>query len=164
MAPAATTAPLKADVTTAITPAVVKSTTPAIDVPARPDPTAVQAEAAQLAAERTAADAAKAAAEKAASDAARLAAAKAAATRKLVEDRRRREEAERLALLAEVQRKRDEDNKRLAEEQRKRDEENKRLAREKAERERIAAEQAAAAGLITGIASALFANKQKNRR
>ena len=137
--------------------ATVKPVTPAVDEPAKPEPAAAQAEVAKLAADKAAADAAQAAA-------------KAAAGRKFAEDRRRREEAARLAQLvdeqrkADEQRKRDEENKRLAEEQRKRDEEKKRLAQEKAERDRLAAEQAAAASFITGIASAFIANKQNNRR
>ena len=156
-APPATAVVRKPDVTTAKPLAAVKPVTTAVDEPAKPDPAAAQAEATQLAANKAAADAAQIAA-------------KTAATRKLAEDRRRREEAARLAQLAEEQRKADEqrkrdgDNKRLAEEQRKRDEENKRFAQEKAERERTAAEQAAAASFITGIASAFIANKQNNRR
>jgi type IV secretory pathway VirB10-like protein len=157
VAPPATAAVRKPEVTTAKPLAAVKPVTPAVDEHAKPDPAAAQAEATKLAADKAAADAVQAAA-------------KAAAARKLAEDKRRREEAARLAQLAEEQRKadeqrkRDEDNKRLADELRKRDEENKRLAQERAERERIAAEQAAAASFITGIASAFIANKQNNRR
>ena len=141
-APPATAPVRKPDVTT-VTPAAVKPVTPALDEPAKLASAAAQAEAAKLAANKAAADSAQAAA-------------KAAAARRFAEDRRRREEAARLAQLAEEQRK--------ADEQRKRDEENKRLAREKAERERIAAEQAAAASIITGIASAFIGNKQNTRR
>jgi hypothetical protein len=139
-APPATAPVRKPDVTTVTPPAAVKPVTPAGDEPAKPASAAAQAGAVKLAADKAAADAAQAAA-------------KAAAARKLAEDRRRREEAARLAQLAEEQRK--------ADEQRKRDDENKRLAREKAERERIAAEQAAAASIITGIASALIVNKRR---
>jgi hypothetical protein len=156
-APSATAAVRKPDITSATSPTAVKAVAPAADEPAKPEPGAAQTATAKPTADKATADAAQVAA-------------KAAAARKLAEDRRRREETARLAQLSEEQRKfdeqrrRDEENKRLAEEQRKRDEENKRLAQERAERERIAAEQAAAASFITGIASALIANKQNNRR
>ncbi len=156
-APSDTAAARKPDITSATPSAAVKAVAPAADEPAKPEPAAAQAATAKPTADKATADAAQAAA-------------KAAAARKLAEDRRRRDETARLAQLAEEQRKfdeqrrRDEENKRHAEDQRKRDEENKRLAQERAEKERIAAEQAAAASFITGIASALIANKQNNRR
>ena len=156
-APSDTAAARKPDITSATPPAAVKAVAPAADEPAKPEPAEAQTATAKATADKATADAAQAAA-------------KAAAARKRAEDRRRREETARLVQLAEEQRRfdeqrrRDEENKRLAEEQRKRDEEHKRLAQERAEREGIAAEQAAAASFITGIASALIANKQNNRR
>lgn len=110
------------------------------DGPVKAEPTAAQAEAAKAAAAKAAADAA----------AAKAAAARAAAARKEAEETRRREEAERLA--------------QLAEEQRKRDEEARRRALEQAEKDRIAAEQAAAAKLFVGIAEAIIGGRQNNRR
>jgi hypothetical protein len=98
------------------------------------DPTAAQAEAAKAAAAKAAAEGA----------------ARAAAARRAAEERRRREEAERSA--------------QLAEEQRRRDEEARRIALEQAEKNRIAAEQAAAARVFVDIANAVIGGKQNYRR
>jgi len=91
------------------------------------------------------AEAAKAAAAKAAAEGA----ARAAAARRAAEERRR-QEAERSA--------------QLAEEQRRRDEEARRIALEQAEKNRIAAEQAAAARVFVDIANAVIGGKQNHRR
>jgi hypothetical protein len=144
-APLATEAQRRPDNTVA-TPAVAtptiaaKPVPKAADEPSKLDPTAAQAEAAKFAA-------AKAVAAKAASEAA---AARAAAARKDADEKRRREEAERSA--------------QLAEEQRKRDEEARRIALEQAEKNRLAAEQAAAAKIFTDFASAVIGSRQINRR
>lgn len=128
------------DTTVTAPPVAAKPAPRPADEPAKVEPTAAQAEAAKAAAAKAAADAA----------AARAAAAKAAAARKEAEETRRREEAERLA--------------QLAEEQRKRDEEARRRALEQAEKDRLAAEQAAAAKVFMGIAEAIIGGRQNNRR
>jgi TIR domain len=91
------------------------------------------------------AEAAKIAAAKAAAESA----ARAAAARRAAEEKRR-QEAERSA--------------QLAEEQRRRDEEARRIALEQAEKNRIAAEQAAAARVFVDIANAVIGGKQNYRR
>jgi hypothetical protein len=128
------------DATVAAPPVVAKPAPIPADVPVKAEPTAAQVEAAKAAAAKVAADAA----------AAKAAAARAAAARKEAEETRRREEAERLA--------------QLAEEQRKRDEETRRRALEQAEKDRLAAEQAAAAKAFMGIAEAIIGGRQNKRR
>ena len=91
------------------------------------------------------AEAAKAAAAKAAAEAT----ARAAAARRAAEEKRR-QEAERSA--------------QLAEEQRRRDEEARRIALEQAEKDRIAAEQAAAARVFVDFANAVIGGRQSYRR
>jgi flagellar biosynthesis GTPase FlhF len=137
----------RADNTPATPVAAAKPAPKAADEPSKVDPTAAaQAEAARAAAATAAA--AKAAAAEAA--AARAAAARAVAARKEADEKRRHEEAERAA--------------QLAEEQRKRDDEARRFALEQAEKNRIAAEQAAAARMFTDIATAVIGSRQNNRR
>jgi hypothetical protein len=119
---------------------------PAVAQPSEPDPAAEQAKAEQAKAEQA--------------KAAKVAAAKAAAARKEADDKRKREEVERAAQLAEEQRKRDEDAKRMALEQA----EKKRIAAEQAEKQRIAAEQAAGAKIFAEFATAVIGSRQNNRR
>ena len=88
-------------------------------------------------------------AEAAKTDAAKAAAARAAAAKKAAEQRKR-EEIERAAMLAE--------------EQRKLDEQSRRIAQEQAEKNRIAAEQAAAAQMFVDIAAAVLGSRQTTRR
>ena len=149
-APPATEAQRRPDNTPAAQPVAAKPTTKVADEPSKLDPTAAEAGAAKAAAAKAAAAkavAAKAVAEKAAAEAA---AARAAAASKDADEKRRREEAERST--------------QLAEEQRKRNEEAKKIALEQAEKNRIAAEQAAAAKMFTDIATAVIGSRQNNRR
>jgi colicin import membrane protein len=137
---------------TAVTPSVVsKPGLKVTDEPHKLDPAATQTEASKAAAEKAVAD--KAAGEKAAAAkaaAARAAAARNAAARKDADERLKREEAERSA--------------QLAEEQRKRNEEARQIALAQAEKNRIAAEQAAAAKVFSDIATAVIGSRQNNRR
>lgn len=136
---------------TAATPPVAVRPEPAATAePSKHDAAAAQAEAARAAAEKAAAEAAAARAAAARTAAARAAAERATAARREAEERRRREETERLA--------------QLAEEQRKRDEEARKIALERAEKERLAAEQAAAARIFADFAAAVIGGRQNQRR
>jgi TIR domain len=141
-APPATEAQRRPDNTAATLHVAAKPTVKAADEPSKLDSTAAEAEAAKAAAAKAAA--AKAVAAKA------VAARAAAAAKKDADERRRREEAERSV--------------QLAEEQRKRNEEARQIALEQAEKNRIAAEQAAAAKVFTDIATAVLGSRQSNRR
>lgn len=143
--PPATEAQRRPDSTAATVFVAAKPALKAADEPSELDPAAAQAEAAKAAAAKAAA--AKAVAAKAASE---TGAARTAAARKDADVRRRREEAERSV--------------QLAEEQRKRNEEARQIALEQAEKNRIAAEQAAAAKVFTDIATAVLGSRQNNRR
>jgi flagellar biosynthesis GTPase FlhF len=154
------------DSTAATPPVVSKPALKVAEEPRKLDATPTQTEASKAAAEKAAADKAaadkavadKAAADKAAADkaaaekaaAARAAAARNAAARKEADERLKREEAERSA--------------QLAEEQRKRNEEARQIALAQAEKNRIAAEQAAAAQVFRDIATAVIGSRQNNRR
>ncbi len=122
---------------------------PAVALPSEPDPAAEQAKAEQA-------------------RAAKAAAAKAAAARKEADDKRRREDAERAAQLAEEQRKRDEERMALEQAEKKRiaaeQAEKQRIAAEQAEKQRIAAEQAAGAKIFAEFATAVIGSRQNNRR
>jgi len=142
--------------------------------PSEPDPAAEQAKAEQAKAEQAKAEQAKAEQAKAAQLMAEQAmivkatAAKAAAARKEADDKRRREDAERAAQLAEEQRKRDEERMALEQSEKKRiaaeQAEKQRLAAEQAEKQRIAAEQAAGAKIFAEFATAVIGSRQNNRR
>jgi hypothetical protein len=154
-APPVTEAQRRPDNTPAAQVVATKPTLKAADEPSKLDPTAAEAEAAKAAAARAAAAkaaAAKAAAAKAVAEkaAAEAAAARAAAASKEADEKRRREEADRST--------------QLAEEQHKRNEEARKIALERAEKNRIAAEQAAAAKMFTDIAAAVIGSRQNNRR
>ena len=139
------------DGTAATPPVVSKPALKVADEPYKLDATATQIEVPHAAAEKAVAEKAlaeKAAAAKAA--AARAAAARNAAARKDADERLKREEAERSA--------------QLAEEQRKRNEEARQIALAQAEKNRIAAEQAAAANMLRDIATAVIGSRQNNRR
>lgn len=130
-------------------------TPPAADAQRKPDaPGTTQVVAPQpvlkAAVEAEKLDPTAAQAEAAKAVAARAGAARAAAARKAADQIRKREEVERAALLGEEQRKRDEADRRRAQEQ--------------AEKNRIAAEQAAAARMFTDIATAVLGSRQSNRR
>ncbi|MEO8186499.1 MAG: hypothetical protein ABI580_03955, partial [Burkholderiaceae bacterium] len=135
-APPGTEAQRRPDNTPATQPVAAKPTTKVADEPSKLDPTAAEAEAAKAAAAKAVA--------------AKAVAAKAAAASKDADEKRRREEAERST--------------QLAEEQRKRNEEARKIALEQAEKNRIAAEQAAAAKMFTDIATAFIGGRQSNRR
>ena len=149
-APPATEAQRRPDNTPAAQPVAAKPTTKVADEPSKLDPTVAEAEAAKAAAAKAAAAKAAAAKAVAAKAAAEAAAARAAAASKDADEKRRREEAERST--------------QLAEEQRKRNEEARKIALEQAEKNRIAAEQAAAAKMFTDIATAVIGSRQNNRR
>ena len=149
-APPATEAQRRPDNTPAAQLVVAKPTVKAADEPSKLDTTAAEAEAAKAAAAKAAAAKAAAAKAVAAKAAAEAAAARAAAASKDADEKRRREEAERST--------------QLAEEQRKRNEEARKIALEQAEKNRIAAEQAAAAKMFTDIATAVIGSRQNNRR
>jgi len=149
-APPATVAQRRPDNTAATLHVAAKPTVKAADEPSKLDSTAAEAEAAKAAAAKAAASKAAAAKAATAKAAAEAAAARAAAARKDADERRRREEAERSV--------------QLAEEQRKRNEEARQIALEQAEKNRIAAEQAAAAKVFTDIATAVLGSRQNNRR
>ena len=149
-APPATEAQRRPDNTPAVQPVAAKPTMKAADEPSKLDPTAAEAEAAKAAAAKAAAAKAAAAKAVAAKAAAEAAAARAAAASKDADEKRRREEAERST--------------QLAEEQRKRNEEARQIALAQAEKNRIAAEQAAAAKMFTDIATAVIGSRQNNRR
>ncbi len=139
------------DSTAATPPLVSKPALKVADEPHKLDATATQIEASKAAAEKAVAE--RAAAEKAAAAkaaAAKAAAARNAAARKDADERLKREEAERSA--------------QLAEEQRKRNEEARQIALAQAEKNRIAAEQAAAAQVFRDIATAVIGSRQNNRR
>ena len=149
-APPATEAQRRPDNTPAAQPVAAKPTMKVADEPSKLDPTAAEAEAAKAAAAKAAAAKAAAAKAVAAKAAAEAAAARAAAASKDADEKRRREEAERST--------------QLAEEQRKRNEEARKIALAQAEKNRIAAEQAAAAKMFTDIATAVIGSRQNNRR
>ena len=151
--PSAKPAQHTTDNTPATSSAAVKPTPKAADEPNKFDATATQTE-----------EASKAAAAKEA--AAKAAAARNAAARKEAEERRKREETQRSTQLAEERRRREEAERsaQLAEEQRKRDEQARQIAQAQAEKNRIAAEQAAAAKMFTDIATAVIGSRQNNRR
>ncbi|HJW51895.1 MAG TPA: TIR domain-containing protein [Burkholderiaceae bacterium] len=132
---------------------------PADAQPSEPDPGAEQAKAEQAKAAQAMAEQAKIV---------KAAAAKAAAARKEADDKRRREDAERAAQLAEEQRKRDEERMALEQSEKKRiaaeQAEKQRLAAEQAEKQRIAAEQAAGAKIFAEFATAVIGSRQNNRR
>ena len=149
-APPATETQRRPDNPPAAQPVAAKPTPTAADEPSKLDTTAAEAEAAKATAAKAAAAKAAAAKAVAAKAAAEAAAARAAAASKDADEKRRREEAERST--------------QLAEEQRKRNEEARKIALEQAEKNRIAAEQAAAAKVFTDIATAVIGSRQNNRR
>ncbi len=137
-----------------LTGAAKPAPTPAAVQPSEPDPAAEQAKAEQAKAEQA--------------RAAKAAAAKVATARKEADDKRRREDAERAAQLAEEQRKRDEERMALEQSEKKRiaaeQAEKQRLAAEQAEKQRIASEQAAGAKIFAEFATAVIGSRQNNRR
>jgi hypothetical protein len=164
------------DSAAATPPVVSKPALKVADEPHKHDPAPTQTEAWKAAAEKAEAEKAaaeKAAAEKAAAEkaaAAKAAAARAAAARNV--EARNAEARNAEARNAEARKNADERLKReeaersaqLAEEQRKRNEEARQIALAQAEKNRIAAEQAAAAKIFSDIATAVIGSRQNNRR